>query len=54
MLISLTTYCLGLLNSALEHDSTSLLNFPFKDPLRKTAVIVVLTIVFVIPRTRLK
>ena len=40
-----TTYCVGLLNSALEHDSSSLLNFLFRDPLGETAVIVVVVVV---------
>ena len=40
---------MGLLNSALEHDSSSLLNFLFRDPLGETAVIVVVVVVVVGP-----
>ena len=36
---------MGLLNSALEHDSSSLLNFLFQDPLGETAVVVVVIVV---------
>jgi hypothetical protein len=39
----------GLLNSALEHDSSSLLDFLFRDPLGETAVVVVIVIVIVGP-----
>ena len=35
----------GLLNSALEHDSSSLLDFLFRDPLGETAVVVVVIVV---------
>ena len=35
----------GLLNSALEHDSSSLLDFLFRAPLGETAVIVVVIVV---------
>ena len=35
----------GLLNSALEHDSSSLLDFLFQDPLGETAVVVIIIIV---------
>ena len=35
----------GLLNSALEHDSSSLLDFLFRDPLGETAVVVVIVVV---------
>ena len=34
----------GLLNSALEHDSSSLLDFLFQDPLGETTVIVVIIV----------
>jgi hypothetical protein len=34
----------GLLNSALEHDSSSLLDFLFRDPLGETAVVVVIIV----------
>ena len=39
-----TTYCVGLLNSALEHDSSSLLNFLFRDPLGETAVVIIIVV----------
>ena len=34
----------GLLNSALEHDSSSLLDFLFRAPLGETAVVVVIVV----------
>ena len=36
---------MGLLNSALEHDSSSLLDFLFRAPLGETAVVIIIVIV---------